>query len=81
MLPHDTVTIRDLRNHGGQIIDKVSTGSPVIITRDGQPTAELRPLKRIAVPTRELVESWKRLPRIDATKLRADVESVIDQSL
>ena len=40
------VTIRDLRNHGGDVVDRVAAGERLIVTRDGRPVAELRPVLR-----------------------------------
>ena len=37
------VTVRELRNRGGVVIDRVARGERVTITRDGKPVAELRP--------------------------------------
>ena len=38
------VAIRDLRNHGGTVIDRVLAGGSLMVTRDGRPVAELRPI-------------------------------------
>ena len=38
------VAVRDLRNHTRQILDRVRSGEAIVITVDGRPTAELRPL-------------------------------------
>lgn len=38
------VTVRDLRNHGGQVLERVERGETMVVTRDGRPVAELRPL-------------------------------------
>jgi len=38
------VSIRDLRNRGGEVIDRVEAGERLTVTRDGRPVAELRPL-------------------------------------
>ena len=46
LLPMSDVTIRELRNHGGDVINRVQAGEHVIITRSGTPVAELRPLAR-----------------------------------
>ena len=40
------MSIRDLRNHGGEILDSVVRGATVRVTRQGRPFAELRPLNR-----------------------------------
>ncbi len=75
------VTIRELRNQGGAVIDRVIAGETLIVTRDGEPVAELRPLRRRAPDTATLLDRWKYLPPIDAEQFRADVDSIIDQSL
>ena len=38
----DTVTIRELRNRGGEVVDRVEAGERLTVTRDGRPVA--RPL-------------------------------------
>jgi prevent-host-death family protein len=40
------VAVRDLRNRGGEILERVAAGEAMIVTRDGHPIAELRPLAR-----------------------------------
>jgi prevent-host-death family protein len=76
-----TVTIRDLRNHGGEVVDRASQGESVIITRGGKPVAELRPLGRPALTAAALLARWHRLPPIDPDELREDVDAVVDNSL
>lgn len=77
----DTVTIRDLRNHGGEVVDRVEAGEHVTVTRDGRPVAELRPLRSRGVSAVALLERWRRLPAVDPEALRRDVDAVIDQAL
>jgi prevent-host-death family protein len=72
------VTIRDLRNHGGEVIDRVVAGERVTITRDGRRVAELRPIGRAAVPAAVLVERWSRLPDVDAARFRHDLDEILD---
>ena len=72
------VTVRDLRNHGGDVIDRVVHGELVTITRGGRPVAELRPLPPPGVLTRVLIERWSRLPAMDPARLRHDLDSVLD---
>jgi prevent-host-death family protein len=74
-------TIRDLRNHGGEVIDRVRAGERVTITRDGEPVAELRPLPRRGLTAAALVERFRTLPPVDPNRLRADIDAVVDQSL
>ena len=75
------VTIRELRNSGGAVIDRVAAGESLTVTRDGRPVAELRPLPRPPVTSEMLIERAKRLQFVDPERLRADIDAVIDTSL
>jgi prevent-host-death family protein len=75
------ITVRELRNRGGAVLDRVARGEALTVTRDGQPIAELRPLARRPLPAATLVERWRRLPVIDPAKLRADLDQLLDGSL
>jgi prevent-host-death family protein len=75
------VSIRELRNQGGQVLDRVARGERITITRDGKPVAELRPYARTHVSGRTLLERWRRLPPIDPATFRADVDQIIDSRL
>lgn len=75
------VTVRELRNHGGEVIDRVAGGETVTITRAGKRVAELRPLARPPLTAAALLSRWKRLPPIDPRELRSDIDAVIEPSL
>ncbi|MBV8303866.1 MAG: type II toxin-antitoxin system prevent-host-death family antitoxin [Acidimicrobiia bacterium] len=75
------VSIRDLRNHGGEVVDRVIRGEHLTVTRDGLPVAELRPLGRSPVPARVLLKRWSRLPSVDPRRFRRDVDRVLDARL
>ena len=75
------VSIRELRNHGGEVIERVERGERLTVTRDGRRVAELRPLERPRATARVLVERWSRLPQLDGDELRADIDQVIDGQL
>jgi prevent-host-death family protein len=77
----DTVTIRELRNHGGDVVDRVEAGARVTVTRDGRPVAELRPLRSPGIRAATLLERWRRLPAVEADALRRDIDAALDQSL
>ncbi len=77
----DSVTIRDLRNHGGEVVDRVEAGGRLTVTRDGRPVAELRPIRPRGLSAAALLERWRQLPAVDGVALRRDVDAVIDQSL
>jgi prevent-host-death family protein len=36
-----SVSVRDLRNSGGDVLYRVEHGETVVVTRDGRPVAEL----------------------------------------
>ena len=75
-----TISQRQLRNDNGQIMRRVEAGESFIVTRNGVPIGELTPLKRRRfVPTEELQEALRGLPRIDYQRLRADLDAVVDQ--
>jgi prevent-host-death family protein len=44
------VSIRDLLNHGGEIVDRANQGERVTVTRSGRAVAELVPVAGLAVP-------------------------------
>ena len=75
------VTVRELRNQGGRVIDRVLAGESLLVTRDGEPVAELRPLPRAALDTATLLRRWRHLPTVDPAALRADIDAVLDQAL
>ncbi len=75
------VTIRELRNHGGEVIDRVESGERLTVTRSGRPVAELRPLPRQSVSRAVLIATRMSLPTVDPDRLRADVDRVIDPTL
>jgi len=74
-------TTRDLRNQGGHVLDRVLAGERVTITRDGKPVARLVPVGRDRLSAASLVERFHSLPAMDPARLRADIDTIIDQSL
>lgn len=75
------VTVRELRNHGGEVIDRVAGGETVTVTRAGKQVAELRPLMRPPLKATVLLARWRLLPPVDPREVRADIDAVIDPSL
>ena len=72
------VTIRELRNSGGDVIGRVERGETLTVTRAGVPVAELRPLPRVPLRREVLLERWRRLPLLDPERLRGDIDRVLD---
>lgn len=75
------VTIRELRNHGGEVVDRVAAGERLVVTRDGRPVAELRPVRSSGTKASVLLSRWRRLPPLDEASLRADLDVTIDPGL
>ena len=76
------ITQRELRNDSGAILREVQAGQAIIVTRNGEPVAELRPLpRRRFVPRAAIAAAARNAPPIDGTRLRADLDAVVDQSV
>ena len=73
--------MRELRNHGGDVVDRVVAGEHLVVTRDGRPVAELRPLRTTTLGAAALLERCRRLPPLDPDTLRRDIDAVIDPRL
>jgi prevent-host-death family protein len=74
---------REFRNQPAAVLREVEASETIIVTRNGTPIAELRPIQaaRRFVPRATLFQEASRAPRIDAGRFRADLDAVIDQSL
>jgi len=77
----DEISIRELRNHGGEVVDRVALGEHLTITRDGKPVASLQPLRQSPFSTAALIRRWSKLPPMDPDAFRRDIDSVVDQAL
>lgn len=75
------VSIRDLRNHGGDVVDRAARGERITITRSGRAVAELRAVPRPPLSTEALLSRWHRLPPVDPVSLREDVDRLLDARL
>jgi prevent-host-death family protein len=80
----NTIPQRELRNQNAAIMAAVSAGESFVITRNGTPVAELRPLRggqRTFVPTAELAELAAHGPHMDRGTFRADLDRVVAPEL
>ena len=77
----NTVTIRELRNHGGGVVERVLAGECLTVTRAGKPVAELRPVPKQGVDATTLLNRWRNLPQVNAGEFRRDVDEILDASL
>ena len=77
----ERVSVRELRNSGGVVLDRVARGEAVVVTRDGAEVAELHPRRRPGLSVMELIARRRSLPRVDVDQLRRDIDATIDQTL
>lgn len=80
-----TIAQRDLRNDNAKVIDAVTAGETFVVTRNGEPVAELRPirvaLRRTFITRDEVAALASAAVRIDHRRFRADLDRMIDQGL
>ena len=81
IFPMSNVNIRELRNHGGEVINRVLAGECLTVTRAGRPVAELRPLPWPGIDAATLLGRWRNLPQVDPDRFRHDIDEVVDASL
>ena len=74
-----TISQRELRNNSGEIMRALDRGEEFIITRNGVPVGELRPVRRRFVSRAALAAAMSGAPAIDARRFRDDVDAALDQ--
>jgi prevent-host-death family protein len=76
------ITQRELRNNSGAILREVQAGQSILVSRNGVPVAELRPVpQRTFVPRAVIADAAVRAPRIDSRRFRSDIDAVVDDSI
>lgn len=79
-----TIPQRELRNDNAKVIEAVAAGETFVVTRNGEPIAEIRPVsaRRPTFISRADVAALSINPvRIDHVRFKADLDRSIDQSL
>ena len=74
------ITQRELRNDSGNIMRGLDRGERYLVTRNGVPVGELRPVRRgrfVAVDV--VIGAFGSAAAIDAGRFREDVDQTIDQ--
>ena len=75
-----TITQRELRNESAAVLRDVQAGEVIIVTRNGTPVAELRPVAPRRFVSRAAIAGASRgAPRIDSHRFRADVDAHVGQ--
>ncbi len=76
------ITQRELRNDSAAVLREVESGRTIVVTRNGTPVAELRPVRpRRFVARATIAEAAAHAPRVDAGRFRVDLDTVIDQRI
>jgi antitoxin (DNA-binding transcriptional repressor) of toxin-antitoxin stability system len=76
------ISQRELRNESGEVMRQLDAGESFVVTRNGVAVGELRPFRRRHfVSADDVVEGFRGAPSVDAARLRADLDAVIDQRL
>ena len=75
---------RELRNDNAKVIEAVTAGETFIVTRNGEPVAELRPIspgRRTFVRREEIDEMATAGVRIDHRRFLEDLDGAFDQGI
>jgi prevent-host-death family protein len=73
------ITQRELRNESGAVLREVEARRTIIVSRNGTPVGELRPIKRRRFVSRATIaDASASAPRIDADQFRAELDAVVD---
>ncbi len=79
-----TIAQRELRNDNAKVIEAVSAGESFVVTRNGEPVAELRPYRsarRTLVEREDVLTLATAGVRIDRDQFRADLDRMIEQGI
>jgi prevent-host-death family protein len=79
-----TIAQRELRNDNAKVIDAVAAGETFLVTRNGEPVAELRPVqagRRTFISRATLAALAAGGVRIDRHQFRVDLDRSIDPEL
>jgi prevent-host-death family protein len=74
------ITQRQLRNDSGEIMRELDRGESFLVTRNGTPVGELRPIRRRRfVPAELAIAAFSGIGKIDRERFRADIDRAVDQ--
>lgn len=75
---------RELRNDNAKVIEAVAAGETFVVTRNGEPIAEIRPIttrRPTFIPRAAVAALATNAVRIDHVRFKADLDRSIDQGL
>jgi antitoxin (DNA-binding transcriptional repressor) of toxin-antitoxin stability system len=74
------LTQRELQNRSGEIMRALDDGESFMVTRNGVPVGELKPVRRRRFVARDsVVEAFANAAAIDVHHFRADLDRFVDQ--
>ena len=77
----ESISQRELRNDSGRIMRGLDEGRSYVVSRNGEPVGELRPLRRGRLVDAGLVAAaFDNAAPVDAGRMREDVDAVLDQT-
>jgi prevent-host-death family protein len=79
-----TIAQRELRNDNARVIEAVVAGEMFIVTRNGIPVVEVRPIahrRRTFMPMAEMRAVTGVGPAVEAKTFFGDLDRVVDQDL
>ncbi|TVR30136.1 MAG: prevent-host-death protein [Nitriliruptor sp.] len=74
-----TISQRELRNDSGAIVRALDHGEAFVVTQNGIPIGDLRPVRQHFVTRERLLEAFAGAPPIDPARFHSDVDAYIDQ--
>jgi prevent-host-death family protein len=77
-----TIAQRELRNDNAKVIAAVTAGETFVVTRNGVPVAELRPIqrpRRTFVAREDIVALGAAGPHVDLADFKADIDRIFDE--
>ncbi len=77
-----TITWQELSSNSSDVMRTLGDGHTFIVTRHGEPVAELHPIRRNRfVDTQRVREVFGEAPQLDADAFRCDIDLATDQSI
>jgi antitoxin (DNA-binding transcriptional repressor) of toxin-antitoxin stability system len=78
----EQISQRELRNDSGRIMRALAEGHSFIVSRNGRPVGELRPLRRDRfVPVETVTDIFQNAPPIDGVQWRRDLDELAGQGI